>query len=105
MLPHCMALAFAVGMIGQRSELPQRQPADLLLHNGKIVTVDDAFSIRRAVAVRGDKIVAVGGNELVARFDAAKTIDLGGKTVIPGFIDTHIHISGRAGDITQSCGW
>jgi len=71
-----------------------REDADLVLHNGKIVTVDEAFSIHEAVAVRDGRIVELGGNDLVARYDAARTIDLGGKTVLPGFNDTHIHISG-----------
>jgi predicted amidohydrolase YtcJ len=70
------------------------EPVDLLLHNGKIVTADEAFSIHQAVAVRDGRIVEVGGNELVDRYQAARTIDLGGKTVVPGFNDTHVHISG-----------
>ncbi len=72
-----------------------RDPADLVLHNGKIVTVDEAFSIQEAVAVRDGRIVEVGGNDLVARYEAAQTIDLQGKTVLPGFNDTHIHIRGN----------
>lgn len=72
-----------------------REPADLVLHNGKIVTVDAAFSIQEAVAVRDGRILEVGGNDLVARYDAARTIDLQGKTVLPGFNDTHIHIRGN----------
>jgi predicted amidohydrolase YtcJ len=71
---------------------PER--ADLLLHNGKIVTADDAFSIHQAVAVRDGRIVEVGGDDLVSRYEAARTIDLEGRTVLPGFNDTHIHISG-----------
>jgi predicted amidohydrolase YtcJ len=70
------------------------EPADLVLHNGKIVTVDEGFSIQEAVAVRDGRIVEVGGSDLVSRYEAARTIDLGGKTVLPGFNDTHIHISG-----------
>lgn len=72
-----------------------REPADLVLHNGKIVTVDAAFSIQEAVAVRDGRILEVGGNDLVARYDAARTIDLQGKTLLPGFNDTHIHIRGN----------
>ncbi len=76
------------------SACAEREAVDLVLHNGKIVTVDDAFSIQQAVAVRDGRIVAVGGNELLARYDAQRTIDLEGKTVLPGFNDVHIHISG-----------
>jgi len=70
------------------------EPADLLLYNGKIVTADEAFSIHEAVAVRDGRIIEVGGDDLVDRYQAARTIDLGGKTVVPGFNDTHVHISG-----------
>ncbi len=70
------------------------EPADLLLHNGKIVTVDEEFSIREAIVVRGDRIVAVGDNSLLTAYDAATVVDLEGKMLMPGFNDTHIHISG-----------
>ncbi len=70
--------------------------ADLVLFNGRIVTVDDAFSIRQAIAVKDGKIIAVGGNELRNRYSAARTIDLRGRTVIPGFHDTHIHLGGHS---------
>lgn len=68
--------------------------ADLLLFNGKVLTVDKAFSIKSAVAVKDGKIVAVGGDELRAQYTAAKTIDLGGRTLLPGFTDTHLHPKG-----------
>src|SRR5579871_1576078 len=74
----------------------QKEPADLILYNGRIVTVDDAFSIRNAVAVKDGRIVAVGGNDLQNRFNAARAIDLHGRTVLPGFNDTHIHLGGQS---------
>jgi predicted amidohydrolase YtcJ len=64
---------------------------DLILYNARVLTVDRDFSIRSAVAVRGDRIVAVGGNELRRRFRAARAIDLKGQTLMPGFTDTHLH--------------
>ena len=70
------------------------EPADLVLHNGKIVTADEAFSIHQAVAVLDGRIVEVGGDDLLSRYAATRTVDLEGKTVLPGFNDTHIHISG-----------
>lgn len=76
--------------------LAQGEPADLLLYNGKIVTVDSAFSIRQAIVVKDGRVVAVGGNELRNRYLAARTIDLRGRTVIPGFHDTHIHLGGHS---------
>ena len=76
--------------------LAQGEPADLLLYNGKIVTVDSAFSIRQAIVVKDGRVVAVGGNELRNRYAATRTIDLRGRTVIPGFHDTHIHLAGHS---------
>ena len=66
---------------------------DLVLHNGKIVTVDDRFSIREAVAVYDGKIVAVGGSAEVRALAGAGTRveDLRGRCVIPGQIDNHTH--------------
>ncbi len=67
--------------------------ADMILHNGKIVAVDSAFSVAEAVAVRDGRIVAVGSNERILALanDSAPIIDLHGKTVIPGLIDNHLH--------------
>src|SRR5437879_2368240 len=67
--------------------------ADLILINGKIVTVDDRFAIAQAVAVKGERIVAVGKNQEVAKLagPATRRLDLRGKTVIPGLIDNHAH--------------
>ncbi|HMD48914.1 MAG TPA: amidohydrolase [Bryobacteraceae bacterium] len=76
--------------------LAQGESADLILYNGKIITVDSAFSIREAIVVKGGRVVAVGGNELRNRYAAARTIDLQGRTVIPGFHDTHIHLGGHS---------
>ena len=67
------------------------ESADLLLVHGKVVTVDDQFSIRSAVAVKGGRIIAVGGDELLQRYKGADTIDLRGLTLLPGFIDDHLH--------------
>ena len=71
------------------------QPANLILHNGKIVTVGKNFTTTEAVAVRGDRFVAVGDNATVLKEAGPKTqiIDLDGRTVVPGLIDTHLHMS------------
>ncbi len=70
------------------------RPADLVLRNGKIITVDRAFSIADSIAIAGDRVVAVGPNAAMAAFTApsTRTIDLKGKTVIPGLIDGHAHM-------------
>jgi predicted amidohydrolase YtcJ len=67
--------------------------ADLILHNGRIVTVDKAFSIAQAVAVREGRIILVGSNEAAMALKGATTqlVDLHGRTVIPGLIDSHVH--------------
>jgi predicted amidohydrolase YtcJ len=72
--------------------------ADLILHHGKVVTVDPAFSIRQAVAVQGGKILRVGTDDDVLKTRGPRTevIDLGGKTVLPGLIDSHVHPGGAA---------
>jgi len=71
----------------------QQNPPDIILSNGKIITVDDRFSIAQAVAVRGDRIAAVGTNQEVASLAGPNTrrIDLGGRSVVPGLIDNHAH--------------
>lgn len=73
--------------------------ADLILHNGKVVTVDSMFSVSEAVAVKDGRIVAVGRTaDVVARERGPKTqmIDLKGKTVLPGLTDAHVHPLGAA---------
>ncbi len=66
---------------------------DLILHHGRIVTVDERFSIHEALAIEGNRIVAVGGNEdvLQSRGPDTELIDLQGKMVLPGLIDSHVH--------------
>ena len=84
--------------IGRRIAVCRRRAsaADLVLFNGKIVTVDDAFSIRQAIVIKDGRIAAVGGNELRNQYTAARTIDLRGRMVMPGFHDTHIHLGGHS---------
>lgn len=73
-----------------------QQPAELVLTNGKIVTVETAGSQAQAVAVRGDRIVALGSSAEVKRHIGPSTqvIDLKGQLVIPGFIEGHGHFTG-----------
>jgi predicted amidohydrolase YtcJ len=78
------------------SGLQKSKKADLVLMNGKIVTVDEAKPEVQALAVSGDRIVAVGSNEEIKPYITQKTevIDLEGKLAIPGFIDAHGHFTG-----------
>ncbi len=72
-----------------------KQKISLLLFGGKIFTADENYSIAEAVAVNGEKIVAVGNStDLRAKYRAAKEIDLQGRLVTPGFNDAHIHFVG-----------
>src|SRR5687767_310921 len=73
--------------------------ADLILHNGKVVTVDATFSVTEAVAVKDGRIVAVGRTtDVFSRERGPKTqmIDLKGQTVLPGLTDAHAHPLGAA---------
>jgi predicted amidohydrolase YtcJ len=74
--------------------------ADIVLRGGRIVTVDRDFSIAQAVAVQGDRIMAVGEDSDVEALigPATRVIDLAGRTVIPGLRDSHIHTMGGAAD-------
>ncbi len=78
--------------------LQQDSPADLILHNAQVVTVDANFRTTEAVAVKDGRIVAVGDDEQVLRRRGAKTrtMDLDGKTVLPGLYDSHVHPLGAA---------
>jgi predicted amidohydrolase YtcJ len=98
------ALLAAVGCGGPATD-PQEQtapaqavdveagPADVILSNGKIITVDDKFTIAQAVAIKGDRVIAVGATQDVNRLagPSTRTIDLNGRAVVPGMIDNHAH--------------
>ncbi len=81
---------------GQNRDRPDRpdRPADVVLRNGKIITLDRSSTIAEAIAITGDRIAAVGPNAAMAAFTSlsTRTIDLRGKTVIPGLIDSHAHM-------------
>ena len=68
---------------------------DLILTNGKIITVDDEFSIRNTVVVDDGRIIETGGAELALKYQSDETVDLQGKVLMPGFNDSHTHIRGR----------
>ena len=69
------------------------QSPDTILLNGKIVTLDAKSSVVQALAIRDGRIVAVGPNDEVKKLAGpnTRTVDVGGRTVIPGLIDSHIH--------------
>jgi len=69
------------------------EPADLILIHGRVYTVDSKHPWAEAIAVRADKIVAVGTNQEIVRYrtPAMKVIDAKGHLVLPGFTDCHVH--------------
>jgi len=90
--------AFLASCIGHEREVPQsffdpRPPAELILMNGKVVTVDSSFSIKEAVAIKNGRFVEVGTDGEMRRWRGPNTavVNLGGRTVIPGLIDSHMH--------------
>jgi hypothetical protein len=80
------------------SEIQAAITADLILHNGKVVTVNQAFGIEQAIAVRGEEILSVGDDDTVLALAGADTrlVDLQGRSVIPGLIDGHYHFMDKA---------
>ena len=92
-LPGCTVILFVASIT-----VVHAQPPDSVLHSGHVVTVDSDFSIAQAVAIRGDRIVAVGSDSDVLQVAGPGTrmIDLRGQTVLPGLIDSHVHATGAA---------
>jgi predicted amidohydrolase YtcJ len=90
--------AIALVIAGAAIVRAQQPAGDLILTNGKIITVDEKFTIAQALAIRGDRIVAVGTNQQISAMAGPGTrrIDLRGRAVVPGLIDNHMHLL-RAG--------
>ena len=108
----CAAASFALclGACAPPPSLPES--ADLVLRNGRLVTMDRERPEAQALAARGGRIVAVGTDAEVARFTGAntRTIDLQGRLTVPGFIEAHGHFVGlgekRLGlDLTGTTSW
>lgn len=77
---------------------------DLIVHNAKIYTVNDAFDIAEAMAIKDGKIVAIGPeNEILNKYQfvAKNIIDAGKKVIYPGFIDAHCHFVGYSQNLKQ----
>jgi predicted amidohydrolase YtcJ len=83
-----------------------KQSADLIVHNGKVYTVDSAFTVAEAFAVKDGKIVEVGKNDAILnKYTAANTYDAQGKAIYPGFIDAHAHFVGYGRGLYEANLW
>jgi predicted amidohydrolase YtcJ len=79
-------------LFGMLVSCEKRNHADIILHHGRIYTVDSAFGIVEAMAIRDGAVLALGKNEdILKTFTTDSQIDLHGRTVYPGFIDAHSH--------------
>lgn len=97
-----LAVVFVAGAAAAFAQAP-----DTILINGKILTVDRQFSTRSALAVREGKVVALGADADVRRLagPSTRTIDLQGRTVIPGLIDSHLHATRAALSFSTEVNW
>ena len=89
-----LSLPIALIVLACATLLLAREDADLILFNGKVISVDAEDHIFQAVAVKGDKILAIGSDLEIKALAGSqcKLIDLKGKTVTPGLIDSHYHL-------------
>lgn len=89
----CSLIGLTIGCRSKGNLNPDA--ADLLVRNGRVYTVDSDRPWAQAVAVRGDRIAWVGDEKDAGRFigPATRVIDASGKMVLPGFIDSHFHLS------------
>ena len=80
-------------LLGVCMSLFAGQPADLIYYNGKVITVSKDNAVVEAVAIRGNRFVATGASEEVLKTAGPETrkIDLNGKSVLPGMIESHVH--------------
>ncbi|MBN8817535.1 MAG: amidohydrolase [Sphingomonas sp.] len=81
----------AAGLLGVSAPALAQAPVDVILHNGKVLVADKSFRTAQAIAIKGERIVAVGPESLTKRYSAPLVIDLKGRVAMPGFMDTHLH--------------
>jgi len=93
-----LSLALVLASCSGCARIEEGQDADLIFHNGAVWTVDEANPTAEAVAIRGNRIVAVGSDSDVLELarEGTELIDLGGAFVLPGFNDNHIHFASAA---------
>ncbi|MDO9551830.1 amidohydrolase [Rhodonellum sp.] len=87
---HAIALMLLIVVISSCS--PDKEKVDLIIHNATIYTVSSGFDIVQAMAVKDGKFVAAGtDSNILSKYEASETLDMGRKTIYPGFIDAHAH--------------
>ena len=86
----------ALTMVCPRSHADDKTPADMVIRGGRVVTVDRDFRIVDAMAIRKGRVVTVGTNKKIAKWVGRSTrvIELRGRMVLPGLIDSHVHAGG-----------
>jgi predicted amidohydrolase YtcJ len=96
-----------LALLGLACGFVAAQPADLVVTNARVATLDAKSSVAQALAVRDGRILAVGDNASVARLAGAGTqrIDAGGRLVIPGLIDSHMHAVRAALSYATEVNW
>ena len=87
-----IAAALATALAAAAAQAADK--ADLILFDGKVLTVDKDFSIKSAIVVKDGKVLAVGGDDLAKAYTAPTVVDLKGRTLMPGFMDNHLHPRG-----------
>lgn len=102
MAPAAAAFAALLAMVDASA-----QPPDMVLLDGKVVTVDAESSLREALAIRDGKILALGSTAEIRRLagPATRVVELGGRTVIPGLIDSHLHAVRAALSFSTEVNW
>src|SRR5690242_6925074 len=91
----------ALRLTAPSSEIAAQQPtADVVLVNAHVITVDSSDRIAQAIAIAGNRIIAVGTTADISRLAGPSTrrIDLRGRSVTPGLLDAHAHFSGGGAD-------
>ncbi|MGN8082209.1 amidohydrolase [Variovorax sp. 22077] len=107
MAPRKLLSAAAIAASLLLTVAAQAQPADLVVTNAKIATLDAAGTMAQAIAVRDGRIVAVGSAAQMGAFTspATRTVDAGGRTVVPGLIDSHMHAVRAALSYSTEVNW
>lgn len=98
-----LTLVMCIVASGLRAQSPAHPPADLVVLNGRVYTVDHARPRAEAIAVVGGRIRAAGSAAEIQEWigPGTRVIDARGKTVLPGFIDAHVHFSGGGADLSN----